>query len=539
MTSRRITGGADVADVVDVVIIGSGFAGSLTALALRRLGRSVTLLERGTHPRFAIGESSTPLANLLLEEICDRYGLSEVRPLSKWGTWQRHCPAVAGGLKRGFSFFRHDLDAPFSDTDQHERQLLVAASPHDAIADTHWYRPDFDHFLVQQAVAAGVDYRDEVDVTSLRSDRGHAVLEGHRRGDVFRLQARFVIDASGPRGCLHRALGLGDHPLQWLPSTQGFFTHFTGVERWDHTVTVDTQRSPPFPVDDAALHHVFPGGWIWVLRFNNGITSAGAALTDALAASIDIGREGAWDRLLERLPSIAAQFRGARPTRSFIHTRRIAFRSATVVGPNWALLPSAAGVIDPLLSTGFPLTLLGVPRLLRVLELDRWDGAAFGAALSDYAERTDRELDATEQLVAALYSSMSDFEQFKRLTLLYFAAASFSETARRLGMPQKAQGFLMTDDPVFGPEMRACAALALSSPRGSDRLALFDRIDRAIAPIDVAGLTDRTRRDWYPVAAADLIGGASKLDASPRQIESLLERCGFKAVASPGTAIAS
>ena len=66
----------------DVAIIGSGFAGSLTALALRRIGYSVVLLERGRHPRFAIGESSTPLANLLLEELSDRYGLTRVRPLA-------------------------------------------------------------------------------------------------------------------------------------------------------------------------------------------------------------------------------------------------------------------------------------------------------------------------------------------------------------------------------------------------------------------------------------------------------------------------
>jgi FADH2 O2-dependent halogenase len=50
----------------DVAIVGSGFAGSLTALALLRRGQRVALVERGRHPRFAIGESSTPLANLLL-----------------------------------------------------------------------------------------------------------------------------------------------------------------------------------------------------------------------------------------------------------------------------------------------------------------------------------------------------------------------------------------------------------------------------------------------------------------------------------------
>jgi choline dehydrogenase-like flavoprotein len=53
----------------DIAVIGSGFAGSLIAMIARRLGRSVILIERGKHPRFTIGESSTPLANLLLEEI--------------------------------------------------------------------------------------------------------------------------------------------------------------------------------------------------------------------------------------------------------------------------------------------------------------------------------------------------------------------------------------------------------------------------------------------------------------------------------------
>ena len=56
---------------VDVAIVGSGFAGSLTASCLARRGWRVALVERGRHPRFAIGESSTPLANLLLEELAD------------------------------------------------------------------------------------------------------------------------------------------------------------------------------------------------------------------------------------------------------------------------------------------------------------------------------------------------------------------------------------------------------------------------------------------------------------------------------------
>ena len=90
-------------------MVGSGFAGSLLAMIARQLGRSVILIEKGTHPRFAIGESSTPLANLLLEELTTRYGLDELRPLAKWGSWQRAYPQIACGRKRGFTFFHHTL----------------------------------------------------------------------------------------------------------------------------------------------------------------------------------------------------------------------------------------------------------------------------------------------------------------------------------------------------------------------------------------------------------------------------------------------
>src|SRR4029450_1829318 len=102
----------------DVAVLGSGFAGSLVALALRQRNRRVVLVERGRHPRFAIGESSTPLANLLLEEFADRYDLPRIRAFSKWGTWQRTHPDVGVGLKRGFTFFFHRLDEAFVDSER-------------------------------------------------------------------------------------------------------------------------------------------------------------------------------------------------------------------------------------------------------------------------------------------------------------------------------------------------------------------------------------------------------------------------------------
>src|ERR1700761_1677454 len=94
-------------DRYDIAIVGSGFAGSLLAMIARKLGRSVVLLERGKHPRFTIGESSTPLSNLLLEELVTKYDLPRLSPLTKWGSWRNAYPEVACGLKRGFTFFHH------------------------------------------------------------------------------------------------------------------------------------------------------------------------------------------------------------------------------------------------------------------------------------------------------------------------------------------------------------------------------------------------------------------------------------------------
>src|SRR5437867_1837799 len=189
----------------DIAVVGSGFGGALTAMIARRLGRSVILVERGRHPRFAIGESSTPLANLLLEELALRHDLPRLLPLAKWGSWQKTYPQIACGLKRGFTFYQHQFEKPFLNDSERRDQLLVAASPRDEIADTHWYRADFDHFLVREAQALGVEYLDQTRIETVTFKGQSVQLDGDRAGKRVSVRARFIVDASGPRGFLHRA----------------------------------------------------------------------------------------------------------------------------------------------------------------------------------------------------------------------------------------------------------------------------------------------------------------------------------------------
>ncbi len=513
----------------DLAVIGSGFGGTLLAMCAQRAGRSVVLLERAAHPRFAMGESSTPLANLLLEELAQRYGLPRVAALAKWGTWQREHPKVACGLKRGFTFLHHTLDKPFAADAERRDQLLVAASPRDDVADTHWYRADFDHLLVREAQAQGVDVLEQAKLTGVRFDDAQNTISGEQDGKKFFLRVGFVVDASGPGGFLHRALNLPTGTFRHLPQTQALYSHFTGVRRLDEMKIFPASEPPPYPVDDAAVHHVFDGGWIWVLRFNNGITSAGVAATDRVAKQFAFSDVAvAWERLLKKLPTVRAQFADAKPTMPFVYAPRLNFRSGIIHGGGWALLPSAAGFVDPLLSTGFPLTLMGVARLAQIIGEDLGT-PRLAAGLDEYARQTAAELYTTEHLVAALYANMRDFEVFAALSLLYFAAASFSETVRRLGQPERARSFLLADDPKFGPRLHACCARALRPMKEPERAALLRDIAQTLEPLNVTGLARSERRNWYPASAEDLLAAAPKLGVERAAIEALLLRCGFAA----------
>ena len=514
-------------EAYDIAVVGSGFGGSLLAMIAHRLGRSVILIEKNKHPRFAIGESSTPLSNILLESLACRYNLPGIAPLSKWGSWQRTYPDVACGLKRGFTFYHHILGAPYLRDPDHQRQLLVAASPHDRIADTHWYRAEVDHLIVKEAQKLGVPYLDEVTLESVSESENEIRLQGHRNNEDFSVRARFAVDATGPRGFLHHALALQESPLPDFPVTQALFSHFTGVARFAEQISDHDLELPPYPVDDAAVHHVFAGGWIWVLKFNNGITSAGVAATNDLTSRLRLSEgTAAWQRLLDLIPTLKKQFTNSQATRPFTYLSRVSFRSSAVAGKRWALLPSAAGFIDPLLSTGFPLTLLGVSRLGEIIERD-WNKPEFAERLQSYASQTDNELLAAADLIAALYTTMDRFPVFASLSMLYFAAASFSESARRLGKVDLARSFLLHNDPHLGAAIRRCYQPAKQTSTQQEMTELADKVSRAIEPINIAGLNNPQRRNWYPVDANDLLNSAAKLGSTKHEMSQLLDKCGF------------
>ena len=500
----------------DLAIVGSGFGGSLLAMVARRLGLRVALLERGTHPRFAIGESASPLAGVVIEQIARRYDLPRLAPLATYGAWQRRYPAVTCGLKRGFTYYKHEDSKRFTRRGDRANELLVAASPSDELSDTHWYRADVDAFLMHEAVSLGAEYLDELHLEAIEWRRDAPLITGARRGAAVRIAARFVVDATGPRGFLSRLLSLDSGGFHEYPRTQALFSHFTGVARCADMPEFASAERPPYPVDAAALHHVFDDGWMWVLRFDNGVTSAGIAVTEARAAELRLSDgEAAWRRFLARYPSIATQFADAQPTREFTWMPRVDWRASCASGERWALLPSAAAFVDPLFSTGIPLTLLGLERLAHAFEVSSSDKARPVVDLRPYSGTTLAEADHVARFVAGCYAAFPWFEAFAAWSMFYFAAASFSEMSRRLHGDQWSRGFL------FASDNRLVASMRELSPGRESSTDLATGVAAAIEPINVAGLSDPAKRNWYDVDVEDAVRGADKLRASPAAIRAL------------------
>ena len=514
----------------EVAIVGSGFAGSLLARILTVLGYDVALLERGTHPRFAIGESSTPLANLSLERIGSRYGMADCYNLATYGRWLEHHPELRRGLKRGFTYYRHHRDQPFANRGLDSERLLVAASPHDSLSDSHWLRADVDHHFVKEAIAAGVEYCDRLELTGAEFATDSVRLTGTRVRAPFELNARFVVDASGPGGFLSKQLSIPSGVEKTETRAGIVFSHFDGVRLMSDVVP--RMAAGPYPDDWAAVHHVIDEGWMYSLRFDDGVTSAGFLLTPKGAASLKNGDgaepEALWSELIGRYPTLASAFAGAAPRMPIVFRSSIQHRLTAAAGERWAVMPHAYAFVDPLFSTGIAWALRAVERLALSFESARRNRRVPDMeALARYEARLSAEADQIDVLVAGAYEAMAHFDLFAAHAMLYFASVSFAEVSQRL-KPNDASawaGFLGVGDSVLGSLPRESLGRlrqitqrkgAVGTPTQREKFVHW--VAQSVEPRNVAGLADQARRNLYPVDFDALIERHSLLGMSRDQI---------------------
>lgn len=515
-----------------IVVVGSGVAGSVLSRLLTARGCRVTLVERGRHPRFALGESSTPLAAISLERMAHEYGLPDLAALAAYGRWGRELPHLRRGLKRGFSFYRHRRGHAYENDTQNSNRLLVAASPDDEIADAHWLRSDVDAHLVTRAIEEGVAYLDRCDLDSLGDAAGGWVLEGRRDGRTVRLETEFIVDASGGGGFLAKHLGLNDVSAAAGDELQTglVFGHFSGVGSFADAATGHGASLPdgPYPEERAAIHHLLEEGWLYVLPFDDGVVSAGLVLDHAHPATDGLLRldpEVAWRRVLRGYPTLERQFAKAEAVEGVHTVPRLQRRLSRVSGPGWALLPHTFCFESPMFSTGIAWSLLAAERLARLLASHpRPAQDEFG--LQAYDSLLTAEADALRRLIRPAYRLRDDFEAFAAWTQLYFAAASYSEASQRLcPAPPSAHwsdiGFLGATDPILHAALESAREVLLGPGRTASA---HEVVARLIAPRNVAGLCAPERQGSYPVDLDALVASRDLLGLSSEQVTAALPR---------------
>lgn len=408
----------------DVAILGAGIAGSALGAILARHNVKVLLIDAGVHPRFVVGESTIPYATNTMNILAERYDVPELAPLSNFkDTTDR--VSVMCGQKQNFGFVYHRTDRP-QDPDQANQVVL----PIWYRTEAHWFRQDIDAYVFDLAVKYGADHRLNTRIDAIDIDPEQGVTLTSTSGQRYR--ADYLVDASGFRSPVAERYGLREQPTRARTHSRSLFTHMVGVKPFDDVSAV--RYGQPTRWHDGTLHHVFDGGWLWVIPFDNHdasmnpLCSVGLTLTDGTDPDQRDAPEKEFDDFLRRFPAIAEQFTDARTVRPWVSTGRLQHSVSRTVGDRFCLTAAAAGTIDALFSRGLANTF----EIVNALAWRLIDAASDGDwSLERFAYVDDiqqRMFDMNDDLVYSSYVAFRDYTLWDAMIRIwdtfsfYFAA---------------------------------------------------------------------------------------------------------------------
>ena len=220
----------------DVLVIGAGPAGTLSAAILKDKGYDVRVLEKQRFPRFVIGESLLPRCMDHMREA----GLLEAVSAKKFQE------------KIGARFVRNGEVCDFNFSEQFTKGSTWT-----------WQVPrdEFDMTLAQAVIDKGVSLEFEASVEDIRFLDGKQITSYvDKEGNEQELESRFIIDGSGYGRVIPKLLKL-DKPSDFPPRA-AVFAH----------VKFDGKKSESGRID---IVTVTDRMWAWIIPFSDGRASVG------------------------------------------------------------------------------------------------------------------------------------------------------------------------------------------------------------------------------------------------------------------------
>jgi FADH2 O2-dependent halogenase len=475
---------ADPGDLFDVAILGTGFEGGLLGTILGHQGVKVLMIDAGQHPRFALGESTVRHTFKMLKIIGDRYHIPEIEEkFSRAALLHEHVTS-SGGEKRNFGFLYHREG---QDQDPAEANQLAIA-PFREGYEAHLYRQDIDAWLTYTAVHYGavVKYKTMLSAVDFASD---GVTITSSTNETFR--ARYIVDASGPSAVLARLLDLREKPPRLKLNTRCLFTHMIDVKEYDDLPLPRGVPKMPERWYNGTCHHIFDGGWIWVIPFNNRKGWTNPAVSVGLSFDnvrfprpTDITPEQEWEQFLSRFPSIQAQFKDAKAIREWVSTDRLQTSCSRATGDRFCLTAAAygSGFLDALFSRGLSNSVeiisALVPRLLSALKDDDFAPERF-----EYLERAHRNnLYHNDKLVNACYIAFQNYHLWDCMFRLWAIGVGLGD----LRLASILRTFAVTRDESVLPDSAEPMGLFFSNHLGYK--ALFEAVTAKVEAVGAGEL---------------------------------------------------
>jgi len=307
--------------MVDVLIIGAGPAGSMSAALLASRGYEVLVLEKQRFPRFSIGESLLASTAGLLGEagMLDRV------------------MACGFQFKNGAAFVRGDEYSEFNFADKFSEGFPFTFQVQ---------RAQFDQVLADEAARRGATIRHEVEITAIDVSGERPMVTARSGDEMTTHRPRFVLDASGFGRTLPKLLDL-DRPSDF-PERAALFVHVK-----DNIVSGEFDRQKI----RVGVHPAQADVWSWLIPFSDGNASLGVvAAREHHAKFSGTPEERLWQLIAEEPPlrKLLGNAHAVRPVGELVG---YAAKVSRLHGPGFALLGNAAEFLDPVFSSGVTIAL--------------------------------------------------------------------------------------------------------------------------------------------------------------------------------------
>ena len=299
----------------DVIVAGGGPAGSTAATILAQYGHLVLLLEKGSHPRFHIGESMLPFS----ESVLERLGID----------WSQHGIAKAG--------------AEFIDEAIGKRMFFQLSDERQAYQIE---RAGFDAELFANAQKHGVITRQNTAVTAVDiGENGVAVS-----ADITHYKSRYLIDATGRSAIMGRR----NRSIERIENLAKFalYTHFSQVT---------SQASIRFFQQGNIIVPIVDIGWIWVIPLAGQKVSVGLVVNGKRPAAETT--TALFQRYLQQSDYLLELLDGATQDWPIRSEANFSYVNQQRYGERYVCCGDAGGFLDPVFSSGVFLALTGGERV--------------------------------------------------------------------------------------------------------------------------------------------------------------------------------